>query len=331
MTFHLRGNGGNYAGAEWIAAEGEIVSSTADDLEKFFENSGYSENPGGWSVRLNSPGGDLAGGLRLGKLIRRLKLDTEVGASEQESHGFWRRTPGIAASACAFAFLGGLSREVSEGELGVHQFYDAIALENPSEKVFNSLDVSNHQFISALLIDYAVSMGVDPRFVAEAASTPPEKMRFLDSKRLEDLNVRWQPNEFEPWSIEPFEKGVIAITKTKGRTQTAKFFCRSDGVPTLLISPIDIDRKWLEDAMDTIQSVSAFDLTFPRNALSLKMIDDNLALEFSLDDVNGTTIASAKWPGVGVDGPRYMWSAFSYTMPRQNAEAAIRIALKNSI
>ena len=97
---------------------------------------GYSENPVGWSVRLNSPGGDLAGGIRLGELIRKLKLDTEIGVTEPDSYGHWKTAPGLCASACAFAFLGGLSRRASGGELGVHQFYNEISPQRSLRKGF---------------------------------------------------------------------------------------------------------------------------------------------------------------------------------------------------
>ncbi len=184
MTFQLRSQGGNLVGSEWIAGEGEIVDETPDDLERFLRSFGYTENPGGWSVRLHSPGGRLTAGIRLGETIRKLKLDTEVGATEPDGHD-WKRVPGHCASAAAFAFLGGLSRWVSGGELGVHQFYAEISLRDPTAKVFSSLDMSEHQFISALLIEYVFRMGVDPRFVSIAATTPPMEMHFFD-----DLSTR---------------------------------------------------------------------------------------------------------------------------------------------
>jgi hypothetical protein len=84
MTFHLRGNGGNHAAAEWIAAEGEIADDAEHDLEAFVKSFGHTENQGGWCVRFNSPGGSLAGGIRLGEAIRKLKLDTEIGRPEPD-------------------------------------------------------------------------------------------------------------------------------------------------------------------------------------------------------------------------------------------------------
>jgi len=331
MTFHLRGDGGNHGGAEWIAAEGEIVPETATDLEIFIKS--YGHNPGGWSVRLNSPGGDLAGGLRLGELIRELKMDTEIGATEPDSYGHWKRVPGHCASACAFAFLGGLSRYASGGELGVHQFYNEIALRDPSAKVFDSLDMSQHQLVSATLIDYAFRMGVDPRLVSIAASTPPNEMQFLEEHLLDDLNVKWYPKDFEPWSIEPSGGGVIAITRSKDRTRAAKFSFLSDGTPTLTIEDksSNIDNEWLSAALAVVEKVVAFDLDFPKDVLKAKLCDGILTLQFALGGIDGRVISASKWPGVGVDGPRYMCGAFTYLVPKQNAEIVIGVASRNCL
>lgn len=333
MTFHLRGNGGNLVGSEWIAAEGEIVRETATDLENFIKSLGHSENPGGWSVRLDSPGGDLAGGILLGELIRKLRLGTEVGATKADGHGHWERAPGHCASACAFAFLGGLSRYTSGGELGVHQFYNEIAVRDPSAKVFDSLDMSQHQFVSAMLIDYVFRMGVDPRLVSIAASTRPMEMQFLDEQTLDDLNVNWYPKDFEPWAIEPSGAGVIAITRSKDRTRSAKFSFSSDGTPTLTIEDnrSDIDDEWLSSALAVIAKVVSFDLDFPKEALKARLCNGTLVLDFTLRGIDGKVISASKWHGVGVDGPRYMWGPFTYLVPKVNAEIAISVASKNSL
>lgn len=333
MTFHLRGNGGNLAGSEWIAAEGEIVRETATDLENFIKNLGYSENPGGWNVRLNSSGGDLAGGVILGELIRTLKLGTEIGATVSDAYGNWERAPGHCASACAFAFLGGLSRYASGGELGVHQFYNEIAVRDPSAKVFDSLDMSQHQFVSAMLIDYVFRMGVDPRLVSIAASTPPEEMQCLSEQLLDDLNVRWYPKDFKPWSIEPSGSGVIAITRSKDKTRAAKFSFLSNGTPILSIedNQPDIDEEWLSSALVTVRKVVAFDLDFPKETLKATLCNGVLFLEFTLKGIDGKVISNSEWHGVSVEGPRYMLAPFTYLVPKQNAQVAIGIASRNHL
>jgi hypothetical protein len=333
MTFELRGNGGNYIGAEWIAAEGAITDTTADNLEAFLKSFGYIENPGSWTVRFDSPGGSLAGGIRLGELIRKLKLDTEVGGTQPDAYGHWKRVPGHCASAAAFAFLGGMRRDVSDGELGVHQFYDEISLKDPTAKVFTSLDVPQHQFISALLIDYVCRMGVDPRFVSIASSVPPMRMKFLDSQLLSQLNVRWHPKELAPWSIEPYGSGITAITRSKDMTHAAKFLYFADGMPRLIIENTcpNIDADWLKESLQQIKNVHAFDLTFPAEILKANLNSGILLLEFTLRNVDAMTIKDSKWSGVGVDGPRYMWGPFTYTIPKEKAEIAISLACRNAV
>src|SRR6202044_526793 len=137
-----------------------------------------------------------------------------------------------------------------------------------------------HQFISAMLIEYVFRMGVDPRLVSIAASTPPTEMQFLNEQLLDDLNVKWYPKDFEPWSIEPSGAGVIAVTRSKDKTRTAKFSFFSDGTPTLTIEDkrSDIDDEWLSGALSVIEKVVAFDLDFPKDALKAKLCNGTLSL-----------------------------------------------------
>jgi hypothetical protein len=57
----------------------------------------------------------------------------------------------------------------------------------------------------------------------------------------------------------------------------------------------------------------------------------NFTLEFALNGVNGSVIAVSKHSIIGVDGPGFIMGAMSYTMPKENAEAAINVALKNCV
>jgi len=87
----------------------------------------------------------------------------------------------------------------------------------------------------------------------------------------------------------------------------------------------------LSGALAVIEKVVAFDLDFPKDALKAKLSNGTLSLEFTLEGISGKVISNSKWPGVGVDGPRYMLAPFTYLVPRQNAEIAIGVASKNCI
>ena len=111
-----------------IVADGDITRDTSKYFRKFLATSPLDGSI--FVVALNSPGGDLLGGLELGRLIRSENLHTAVlkfrrhplsGELIRESE-----EPGSCFSACALAFLGGNRRElISESKLGFHQFSSA--------------------------------------------------------------------------------------------------------------------------------------------------------------------------------------------------------------
>jgi hypothetical protein len=253
MTFAVKGIGGNATpNSYWIAAEGDIAEDSAEDLEKYLKQYG---DTAAYEVRLHSHGGSLVGGIKLGEFIRKHKFSTTVGRTvpgDPNIKHYYVPADGVCVSACAIAFIGGVERSADEKSLGIHQFYQEASLKNPSEKLFNALDMSNQQLISALLIDYAFRMGVDPRFIAMASATPPDSMYYLSKEELELLRVNWRPKDFEPWSIEVSGRGVIAFTKSKDKTKTAVLFCRADKVPRLFLRPDSTDFDWYAQAMKNV-------------------------------------------------------------------------------
>lgn len=86
MTFEMKGSGGHVQGSYWIAAEGDIVEDSAEDLERYLkENKDYITGP--WEVRLHSHGGSLIGGIKLGELIRKRQFSTSVGRTVRGDSG----------------------------------------------------------------------------------------------------------------------------------------------------------------------------------------------------------------------------------------------------
>src|SRR5271167_1221832 len=75
MRFELQGNGGNCSTCSWILAEGEIMSDTADKFRDFLQGQSLLTGDA-ISIRLNSPGGSLIGGIKLGEAIRENKFST---------------------------------------------------------------------------------------------------------------------------------------------------------------------------------------------------------------------------------------------------------------
>lgn len=108
-------------GTAWyVFADGEIDKGADGRLDRYLEE---NHVPGKSLLYLNSPGGDLATGIKLGKVIRKHRLFTYVG----KDAGIKKRydtAAGECYSACALAFLGGDYRFYKSGsDYGVHRFY----------------------------------------------------------------------------------------------------------------------------------------------------------------------------------------------------------------
>lgn len=121
--------------AEWISAEGDITAATPALLRKVLKATGGRKLP----FILTSPGGDVAAGYAMGRLIRRAGLEVTVGrtvlapcAPEETKctdtlmkgrRGFANNVGAFCNSACVFVLAGGVARHVFwVSPVGVHQF-----------------------------------------------------------------------------------------------------------------------------------------------------------------------------------------------------------------
>jgi hypothetical protein len=243
MIFRNEHNGGNCNGCEWISARGTIVRGTADSFEKFMlQRAKEYRLPNGefgcYSVALDSSGGSLLEGIRLGELLRKYKCSTTVSRSQSaginEAPNLRELVPGECYSACAYAFLGGTRRSLSSKDrYGVHQHYRSDALLAPLEKTLTAIDLSTSQLLTGLLVSYVIEMGVDPSLVTLASLTSPgENIRLFNKNQLEELNiVTTGPIAKSEWRLHPYKKGLIAeVAQTQDDTKSVfkhQIFCSS--------------------------------------------------------------------------------------------------------
>lgn len=126
-------------------------------------------------VLLNSPGGDLAGGLKLGVAFR--LAGSWVGVA-----------PGGACfSACAYALFGGVTRAVLPGgQLGVHEFVEVGR--DPKRRLTRAEKKQNEGIVELLNI-YAEGMGVSPKVIDLALATRQNEITILSRKQLKRMRV----------------------------------------------------------------------------------------------------------------------------------------------
>jgi hypothetical protein len=288
MTFKVASGGndivcGRQCGG-WVSAEGDITPESHLELAKL---RGFGK---GTKFYLNSNGGSLLGGLMLGQVLREFEAHVSIGVTtthrytgetlrvltERANKGSplnpnWKPDEsyfsydvvdeeGVCLSACAYAFFGGMQREVpGKAKLGLHQFFSDEAVRDPLSKQFTSYDLSRQQQLTALVADYVGKMGVDTVVVSLASRTPPANMYILARDELIKFRVITLGGEIHSeWKLEPFGKGLF-VSKTATDTsniprppsKTLGFYCKSDHPKDLIAvyihdfgSQLDRDRPW---------------------------------------------------------------------------------------
>jgi hypothetical protein len=203
MTFRAyqecSGNGCPY----FVLAQGVITSATPSAFRQFLAKEEYQP-----IVYFDSPGGNLTSALELGRLIRARGLDTFVGGPYEAFIGFASgnekiqrlTTQGICFSACAYAFLGGVSREIGErGIYGVHQFFSS---DRP-------LGDATTQVAMTVIGSYLDEMGVNRRLLDLASLTSSRRMSSLPIDIARRLLIDNTEPELATWSVDTTITGKL--------------------------------------------------------------------------------------------------------------------------
>lgn len=190
-----------------ILAEGIIQLDTVIKFKEFLKNS--EDELGKPSVCFNSLGGNLEGGIALGREIRKQGLDTCVlnyyTETEPDGDVIIHAENSVCLSACVFAFLGGVSREIEpNAKIGVHQ----ISGQESGQE--GNIGDSETQFAIAEVSAYLDEIGVDRRLLDIASMIPPkEKIPSISldsSKKLKLDNIGTL--EEGQWLLEANEAGI---------------------------------------------------------------------------------------------------------------------------
>jgi hypothetical protein len=130
---------------------------------------------------LHSPGGSVFGGVKLGKVIRKYLLSTDVAQLDPAQNRRRDSKPGECYSACAMAFLGGEYRYLKRGSiLGFHRFFWEKRTEN---------DADLAQILSAMEVEYIRSMDVNTELFTVPSQAGRDDVIALAQDDLVRLNV----------------------------------------------------------------------------------------------------------------------------------------------
>ena len=172
-----------------IFADGLIDEGASARLAKFLDDNSV---PGDSTLYLNSNGGSLVEGMKLGRTIREHGLFTRIGKTDSTFSGI---QVGACYSACSLAFLGGVFRfNDNESPYGVHRFY--------SPPGGRSIDSDTAQIMSAAVVGYIQEMGISAslfKFMTEAGSAG---IRLLSVEEQSSLGVTNNGEGPTTWTVE---------------------------------------------------------------------------------------------------------------------------------
>lgn len=173
-----------------IVATGHIAGNEDEEFAWFMRHSGQGKRVGKL-VLIHSPGGNMAGGMRLGTLLRKNGASVMVAQGQGETlsreGGLMN---GLCGSACVFVLAGGVKRIVPQGSIvAVHsaaqvqtEFHDRMT------NTVQSLKADKHQ-VTALMADYYRRMGVKPELARLSEQIPHEDVRILTGAEASRLRL----------------------------------------------------------------------------------------------------------------------------------------------
>jgi hypothetical protein len=167
-----------------IFAVGDITYESGKEFDAYVSRNAEKLKPFDQvTVVLQSPGGNLSGGIELGRAIRQHEFATSLGRLRiDELDEKLVVEPGDCFSACVYAFLGGRKRTVRDQDrLGVHRFYRG------DQSVDRTPDGAE-QVIFGRLLRYVLDMGVDARLLQVATGVRPNDIRYIRTNEL----IEWR-------------------------------------------------------------------------------------------------------------------------------------------
>lgn len=203
-------------------------------------------------VVLNSTGGSLMGGLALGRAIREMRFDTVL-ETIHDTAGCY--------SACAYAFLGGVSRRIGPGYIGFHQF----SMASDGQMVDGAV-VGTSQELMMALAAYLSEMSVSPDLLAIATSAAPSKIRVLSVEEADHLRVNFDDeSSMKQWRLEALPTGLAMKTESETGSREAEIECATD-------ANIQIALRWNRNDFEKLPSKSKLMETSPK--FTINGVDD---------------------------------------------------------
>jgi ATP-dependent protease ClpP protease subunit len=193
-----------------IYIKGAIKTDTAAQFEKALARWDQKEH---LFVNLNSPGGDIAAMLKIGRMIRKSGGHTIVEGQA------------TCASACVLLFGAGLSRVVFEGgKIGIHRpALAAVPRESDMAAVQAAADRAARE-----LREYAAEMNIGGRLIDDMLVVQPENVRWLSVEDLRGYGLGFLDPVYEETAVlDGAKKYNITPGEYRRRNALARSVCNT--------------------------------------------------------------------------------------------------------
>ncbi len=176
----------------WITATGPITERTPRDFKEFADKRDLR----GATLVLDSEGGSVVGAIELGRIVRKLEINTTVGKSvpARQADGTiaQRFTPKASCqSMCVFLLLAGKQRHVApEARLLVHQIWLTDKTKGSKTHTYTADELALVERDIGKLVRYTIEMGGDAELIEAALQVPPwESLRRLSGDEIQRMRL----------------------------------------------------------------------------------------------------------------------------------------------
>ncbi len=158
-----------------ISIEGEIDAAAVEKVRKLFADyHTYERNPGtcevnGVRYEINSPGGDVASAMEIGRILRKERAHLFVADG------------GVCVSACVLVLAGAVERYAGEGTVGIHRPFVETS---PEHQVSADQVKAEYPRMLTDLRAYLREMNVSERLADDMLAVDPEEVRVLTKAEL---------------------------------------------------------------------------------------------------------------------------------------------------
>lgn len=179
-------------GEVWrVVVDGPLDRNSGTELARLLSEANVRSG----IVHLNSPGGNILASMQMGLSIREHGLDTSVSRWVGQEPA-----PGLCASACVYAYLGGKFRFLNESSvLAVHRFMSPESSDS---------DLEIGQAVSGEIIEYLRKLDVKTEVYERISRVPASSLYKFEPAEAIELGIVNNGRLPAQWSIETTDLGV---------------------------------------------------------------------------------------------------------------------------